>query len=75
VRLDAEHLQKQLFKAEVSAPVDGAEVVAVMEVAVIEELLSRPGKARQVVPADQARKRLAPRRSSFSKKVRSIRGS
>ena len=37
--LHLEHLQQELLEAKISAPVDSAEVIAVMEVAVIQEFL------------------------------------
>ena len=40
--LDLKHFKEELFEAHVGAPVDGAEVVAMVEVAVVEELLAGP---------------------------------
>ncbi len=59
-RLHLEHFQEQLFQAQVGAPVDGAQIVAVMELAMIEKLLAGAGKVRDVVAADQTGKRLLP---------------
>jgi hypothetical protein len=49
-----EHLQKHLVEAHVGSPVDGAEVVALVVVTVVEKLLAAAGEARTVVPADEA---------------------
>ncbi len=40
-RLDLEHLEKKLFEAEISTPVDSTQVVPVVEVPVIEKFLAR----------------------------------
>ena len=58
-RLDLEHLQEQLLQAHVGAPVDRAQIVAVMEVAMIEKLLPGAGEARGVVAAHQARRTIS----------------
>src|ERR1051325_4251960 len=54
--LHLEYFQEQFFKAQIGAPVYGAEVVALMEMAVFEKLLARAWKSRDVVAADQPRK-------------------
>src|ERR1035438_5434412 len=59
-RLHLEHLQEELLQAHVGAPVDGAQVVAVVEVAMVEELLAGARKARPVVAAHQPGERLLP---------------
>ncbi len=59
-RLHLEHLQEQLFQAQVGAPVDGAQIVAMMELAMIEKLLAGAGEVRNVVAADQAGERFLP---------------
>ena len=59
-RLHLEHLQKQLFQAQIGAPVDGAQIVAVMEIAMVQKLLAGAGKARRIVAAHQAGERLLP---------------
>ena len=59
-RLDPEHFQEQPLQAHISAPVHAAQVVPLVEVAVIQELLARPRKARRVMPAEQAGERLLP---------------
>ena len=55
-----EHFEEHLFEAEIGAPVDGAEVVAMVEVAVVEEFLAGSGEMGRVVAAHQAGKRLLP---------------
>src|ERR1700722_3027739 len=59
-RLHLEHFKEQLFQTQVSAPVDGAQIVAVMELAMIEKLLARTGEMRNVVTADQTGEGLLP---------------
>ena len=59
-RLDLEHLQKQFFQAQVGAPVHRAQIVAMMEMAMIQKLLAGAGKARDVVATDQPGERLLP---------------
>jgi hypothetical protein len=60
VRLNPEHLQEELLQPQVGAPVHRAQVVAVMEVPVIQELLPGAREAGKVVAAHQARKRPLP---------------
>ena len=59
-RLDLEHLEKHLVEPHVGAPVDGAKIVALMEMAVIEKLLAAAGEARAIVPADKTGERTLP---------------
>jgi len=59
-RLHLEHFQKQLFQAQVGAPVDRAQIVAMVELAVIEKLLAGSGEMRDIVAAHQARERFLP---------------
>ncbi len=59
-RLHLEHLEEELFQAQVGAPVDGAQIVAVMEIAVVQKLLAGAGEARRVVAAHQAGERFLP---------------
>ena len=59
-RLQLEHLQKQLFQAQEHAPVHRAQIVAVMEMPMIQKFLPRPGEARRVVAAHQPRQRFLP---------------
>ena len=59
-RLHLKHLQEQLFQAHVGAPVDGAQIVAVMEIAMVEKLLAGAGEARLVVAAHQPGEGLLP---------------
>ena len=53
-------LEEQLFEAQIGAPVDRAQVVAVVEIAMVEELLAGAGEARHVVAAHQPGKRFLP---------------
>ncbi len=59
-RLHLEHLQEQFLQPQVGAPVDGPQIVAVMEVAVVEELLAGSGKPGALVAAHQSAERLLP---------------
>src|SRR3954464_1005326 len=59
-RLKLEHLEKELLEAHVGAPVDGPEIIALMEAAVVEKLLSRSREVRQIVTAHQTWKGLLP---------------
>src|ERR1700733_7205551 len=47
-RLHLEHFEEQLFEPHISAPVDGAEIVAMVEIAMIQKLLTGAGEARGV---------------------------
>src|ERR1700716_2479932 len=51
--LNLEHFQEQLFQAHIGAPVHRAQVVTVMEMAMIEELLAAAREMRAVVPPNQ----------------------
>ena len=51
--LDLKHLEEHLVEPHVGAPVDGAQVVALMEVAMIEKLLAAAREMRPVVSSDQ----------------------
>jgi hypothetical protein len=44
------HLEEQLFEAQIGAPVDGAQIVAMMEIAMVEKLLAGAGEARTLWP-------------------------
>ncbi len=51
--LDLEHLEEHFVQPHVGAPVDGAEVVAVVEVAMVEKFLAAAGETRAVMAADE----------------------
>jgi hypothetical protein len=57
------HLEEQLFQPQVRSPIDGSQIVTMMELAMIEELLAGPGEVRNIVAADQAGKRFLPANS------------
>ena len=52
-RLDLEHLEEHFVEAHEGAPVDRAQIVALMEMPVVEKLLAAAGEARPVMAADQ----------------------
>ena len=59
-RLQLEHFEKQLFQAQERPPVDRAQIVAMMELAMIQKLLAGSGEARGIVSADQPGQRVLP---------------
>ena len=59
-RLHLEHLQEQLFQAQIGVPVHRPQIVAVMEIAMVEKFLARRRRSATVVPAHQPGERLLP---------------
>src|SRR5436309_2903211 len=59
-RLNLKHLQEQLLQTKISAPVYRPQIVAMVELPVIQKLLAGPSEMRDVAPADQAGKRFLP---------------
>ena len=59
-RLQLEHFQEQLFQSQIGAPVDGAKIVAMGEIAVVQEFLAGSGETRGVMAAHQPGVRLLP---------------
>jgi hypothetical protein len=55
-----EHLEEQLFETQKYPPIDGAQIVAVMEVAMVQEFLARARESLRVMAADQSRQRFLP---------------
>ena len=58
--LDLKHLQKHLVEAHIRAPVDRAQIVTLMKIAMIEKLLTASGKTGAIMPADQTGERAVP---------------
>jgi hypothetical protein len=54
------HLEEHLVEAHVGTPVDGAQIVPLVVVAMIEKLLAAASETRPVVSPDQAGKRALP---------------
>ncbi len=58
--LDLEHLQEHFVEPHVGAPVDGAQIVAVVKVAMVEKFLATAGETRSVMAADKTGEGLLP---------------
>src|SRR5512139_3715705 len=59
-RLGVKHLEEEFLEPQIRAPVDGAEVVALIVVAMIEKLLAGTGEAGETVAAYQTGEGLLP---------------